>query len=128
MPPTFDAVIMIEDTWQEGEKYLIRKSAAPWQHIRPAGEDIFENRLVLPRGHRIRAFDIGALATYGIVRINARTVNVGIIPPVPNLSPFVYARLPARLSRATRSWHRYFSKRWEHTVPACLLSAMTLKK
>ncbi len=87
VPPSFDAVIMIEDTWQDGEKYLIRKSAAPGQHIRAAGEDIFENRLVLPRGHRIRAFDIGALATYGIVRINARMVNVGIIPTGSELVP-----------------------------------------
>lgn len=87
VPPSFDAVIMIEDTWEDGDRFQIRKSATPWQHVRAAGEDIFENRLVLPRGHRIRAFDIGALATYGIVQINARTVNVGIIPTGSELVP-----------------------------------------
>ena len=80
VPPEYDAVIMIEDTWEAGDRFQIRKSAAPWQHVRPAGEDIRENRLILARGHLIRAFDIGALATYGITSIEARTVNVGIIP------------------------------------------------
>jgi putative molybdopterin biosynthesis protein len=51
VPPEFDAVVMIEDTWKVGDRFQIRKSAAPWQHVRPAGEDIREGRLVLPWGH-----------------------------------------------------------------------------
>ncbi|MGB7789204.1 molybdopterin biosynthesis protein [Methanoregula sp.] len=80
VPPEFDAVIMIEDTWEAGDRFQIRKAAAPGQHVRPAGEDIREGRLVLPRGHLVRAFDIGAMATYGITRIEARAVRIGIIP------------------------------------------------
>ncbi|MEI6842000.1 MAG: molybdopterin biosynthesis protein [Methanomicrobiales archaeon] len=80
VPPEFDAVIMIEDTWKKGNNLQIRKSVSLWQHIRPAGEDVREGQLVLPEGHRIRPFDIGALATYGIVHIDAREVNVGLIP------------------------------------------------
>ncbi|MDD1694825.1 MAG: molybdopterin biosynthesis protein, partial [Methanoregula sp.] len=66
IPPEFDAVIMIEDVWESGSRFQIRRGAVPWQHVRPAGEDIKENKLVLPRGHLIRPFDIGALVTYGI--------------------------------------------------------------
>ncbi len=80
VPPEFDAVIMIEDTWKKQDNLQIRKSVSLWQHIRPAGEDVREGQLVLPEGHRIRPFDIGALATYGIVDIDAREVNVGLIP------------------------------------------------
>jgi len=87
VPPEFDTVVMIEDTWEIGDRFQIRKSAAPWQHVRPAGEDIREGRLVLPRGHEIRAFDIGALATYGITSIDARTADVGIIPTGSELVP-----------------------------------------
>lgn len=87
VPPEFDAVVMIEDTWEAGEKFQVRKSAAPWQHVRPAGEDIRENRLVLARGHEVRAFDIGALATYGITSLDVRTANVGIIPTGSELVP-----------------------------------------
>jgi putative molybdopterin biosynthesis protein len=87
VPSQFDAVIMIEDTWEVDGTFQIRKAAAPWQHVRPAGEDIREGRLVLPKGHEIRAFDIGALATYGIVDLKVTTFNVGIIPTGSELVP-----------------------------------------
>jgi putative molybdopterin biosynthesis protein len=87
IPRGYDAVIMIEDTWQESDGFQIRKSASPAQHIRPAGEDIQKGRLVIPRGHVIRAFDIGALATYGITSLEVRTANVGIIPTGSELVP-----------------------------------------
>ena len=48
--------------------YTIRKAAAPWQHVRPAGEDLAESEMVMPSAHRIRAHELGALATYGITQ------------------------------------------------------------
>ncbi|MFA5332200.1 MAG: substrate-binding domain-containing protein [Methanoregula sp.] len=87
IPSEYDTVIMIEDTWQDGDAFLIRKSTAKNQHIRPAGEDIRQGRLVLPRGHVVRAFDIGALATYGITELPVRTAKVGIIPTGTELVP-----------------------------------------
>jgi putative molybdopterin biosynthesis protein len=87
VPPEFDAVIMIEDTWEAGDRIQIRKAAAPGQHVRLVGEDIREGRLFLPRGHLVRAFDIGALATYGVTGIEARAVRIGIIPTGSELVP-----------------------------------------
>ncbi|MDD1702687.1 MAG: molybdopterin biosynthesis protein [Methanoregula sp.] len=87
IPPGYDAVVMIEDTWQDGNAFQVRKAAARNQHIRQAGEDIRQGRLVLPKGHVVRAFDIGALATYGITRLEVRTANVGIIPTGSELVP-----------------------------------------
>jgi putative molybdopterin biosynthesis protein len=97
VPPRFDAVIMIEDTWEAGDTFQIRKAAAPWQHVRPAGEDIREGRLVLPTGHLIRAFDIGALATYGIVNMDVVTANVGIIPTGSELVPLGVRPAPGQV-------------------------------
>jgi putative molybdopterin biosynthesis protein len=87
IPPEFDAVVMIEDVWEAGNGFQIRKAVVPWQHVRPAGEDIKEGKLVLPRGHLIRAFDIGALVTYGITSIEVLAVSVGIIPTGSELVP-----------------------------------------
>jgi putative molybdopterin biosynthesis protein len=87
VPPKFDAVVMIEDVWEAGDHFQVRRSAVPRQHIRPAGEDIKENKLILPRGHLIRPFDIGALVTYGITSIDVLAVNVGIIPTGSELVP-----------------------------------------
>lgn len=80
IPSGYDAVIMIEDTEETGEGYLVRSSAYPWQHIRPVGEDIALGEMVLPGGHVIRASDIGAMASYGISTVDVLTLRVALIP------------------------------------------------
>lgn len=87
VPPEFDAVIMIEEVWEEQGGYTIRKAAAPWQHVRPAGEDLAESEMVMPSRHRVRPHEIGALATYGITAIDAITVRVGLVPTGNELVP-----------------------------------------
>jgi putative molybdopterin biosynthesis protein len=80
VPPGYDAVIMIEDVWEADGKYTIRKSAGPWQHVRPAGEDLAESEMVMPSRHRIRPHETGALATYGITGLDVITVRIGLVP------------------------------------------------
>lgn len=87
VPPAFDAVIMIEDVWEADGSYTIRKAAAPWQHVRPAGEDLAESEMVMPSRHLIRPHEIGALATYGITRLDAITVRIGLVPTGSELVP-----------------------------------------
>lgn len=87
VPPEYDAVIMIEDVWESDGKYTIRKAASPWQHVRPAGEDLAESEMVMPSFHRIRPHEIGALATYGITNPEVITVRVGLIPTGSELVP-----------------------------------------
>jgi len=87
VPRGFDAVVMIEETWERDGRFQVRKPVVPGQHIRTAGEDIRENQLVLPRGHAIRPFDIGALATYGIDRLEVTAVKAGILPTGSELVP-----------------------------------------
>jgi len=94
LPPSCDAVIMIEDVWEEDGKWLIRKPAAPWQHVRPAGEDIRKGDLILPRRHQVRAIDIGALASYGIAFVSVLSVRVGIISTGSELVPLGIAPAP----------------------------------
>ena len=80
VPAPFDAVIMIEDVTIDGDRFTIRKAAAPWQHVRPAGEDIAESEMALPSMHRIRPHEIGALASYGVTNIDVVSLRVGLIP------------------------------------------------
>jgi len=80
IPPGYDAVIMIEDVWETDGNYTIRRSASPWQHVRPAGEDLAESEMVMPSLHCIRPHETGALATYGITRPEVITVRIGLIP------------------------------------------------
>jgi putative molybdopterin biosynthesis protein len=97
IPPGFDAVVMIEETWNQGGRFQVRKAAVPGQHIRMAGEDIREGQLVLAPGHQVRAFDIGALATYGIIELDVRAVKVGIIPTGSELVPLGVRPAPGQV-------------------------------
>jgi putative molybdopterin biosynthesis protein len=87
VPPDYDAVIMIEDVHVDHERFTIRKAAPPWQHVRPAGEDIGESEMALPSRHLIRPSDTGALAAYGITEVTVLTVRVGLIPTGSELVP-----------------------------------------
>jgi putative molybdopterin biosynthesis protein len=82
LPPDSDAVIMAEHVQAIDEETLeIAAAVAPWQHVRPMGEDIVATELVLPERHHIRPVDLGALAAAGHagVEVVARP-RVAIIP------------------------------------------------
>ncbi|MCW7999379.1 LysR family transcriptional regulator, partial [Clostridium sp. cpc1] len=82
IPKEYDSVIMIEDLIKlDDGKVAIYKSAASYQNIRPLGEDIVENSLIVPSGHKIRPVDIGAILAGGVNEIEVyKKPIVGIIP------------------------------------------------
>ncbi len=96
LPPGCDAVIMVEQLHhdQAAGTVEIMGAAAPFQHVRPLGEDIVATELVLPSTHRIRAVDLGALAAAGLRRVSVRRrPRVAVIPTGSELVP---AGEPAR--------------------------------
>lgn len=79
----FDAVIKVEDAWFEGDdptKIVIRKSINPGTNVRPIGEDIRKDQMILPAGSKILPFNIGAIATYGFTSVKVKRILIGIIP------------------------------------------------
>src|SRR6185295_6220901 len=82
LPAWANAVVMIENVYPSGEgRIALRAAAAPWQHVRLVGEDIVATEALLPRSHRIRPYDIGALLAAGhlVVPVLAQP-RVAIIP------------------------------------------------
>ena len=80
---------MIEHTQElDGERIAIRSAVAPWQHVRPLGEDMVASELVLPPNHVLRPVDLGALAGCGhdsvLVR---RRPRVHVLPTGSELVP-----------------------------------------
>jgi len=66
----------------------IRASVAPWQHIRPMGEDMVATELVLPANHTLRPVDLGAIAGSGHTMVVVRRQpRVAIIPTGSELVP-----------------------------------------
>jgi len=87
VPTDYDAVVMIEDVWIGEGTWTIRKPAAPWQHVRPVGEDIGESEMILPSLHAIRPHELGALAAYGVTEVEVLAFSAGIVPTGSELVP-----------------------------------------
>ena len=70
LPPGTNAVIMVEQVHLvEDHLAEIQSGAYPWQYVRKMGEDLVATELLLPQGHRINAYDLGALIAGGIFEI-----------------------------------------------------------
>jgi len=89
IPDGFDAVIMIEHIHQvDDETVEIMESVAPWQHIRPIGEDVVVGEMIVPARHKLRAVDLGALLAGGIVAVPVlQKPKVAVIPTGTELIP-----------------------------------------
>ena len=82
IPAEFNAVIMIEDVREvDADTIEIAAAAAPWQHIRMAGEDIVATELILTRGHRIRPIDVAAMLSGGVRSVVVKKKPVVAIIP-----------------------------------------------
>lgn len=66
----------------------IRSAVVPWSHVRPMGEDIIATQLVLPAGHILGPFDLGAIAASGHTSVEVtRKPRIGILPTGTELVP-----------------------------------------
>jgi len=82
LPAWANAVIMIERVFKKNDTEVeIRDASTPWQHVRLVGEDIVATEPLLPRGHKLRPYDLGALLAAGHTEIPVvAPPTVGIIP------------------------------------------------
>jgi len=82
LPADTNAVIMAEQIQDLGDGRLeILASVAPWQHVRPMGEDLVATELVLPENHALSAVDLGAIVAAGHTVVSVRRrPSVAILP------------------------------------------------
>ncbi len=82
LPLWANAVIMIEKVRQlDDESVEIFESVAPWHNVRLVGEDVVATELLLPRCHKIRPYDLGALLAAGHVAVQVKALpRIAIIP------------------------------------------------
>jgi putative molybdopterin biosynthesis protein len=82
IPVSYNAVIMIEHVDELDEDTVeIIEPASPWQHIRPIGEDIVQEEMLFPQGHKIRPVDIGVLLASQRIEVSViQKPTISIIP------------------------------------------------
>lgn len=82
MPPGCDTVVPFFEMSSANDYQLeILKPSAPWRNVRPIGEDLAAGEVVLPKGHRVRSLDLGALIAGGISELEVEAQpRIRIIP------------------------------------------------
>lgn len=65
LPKGADSVVMVEYTLAMGNTIEITRSVAPGENVILKGEDASTGEPVFPKGHRLRAQDVGLLAALG---------------------------------------------------------------
>jgi molybdopterin molybdotransferase len=79
-PEGADVVVMQEKCRTDGQSVLIEAVRDVGANIRPKGQDIRRGATVLKSGHRLRAQDLGLIASLGIPRVSlVRRLKVAII-------------------------------------------------
>lgn len=80
IPAGADVVVMQEKCRTDGNSVWIDAIREPGGNIRPKGQDISQGMTVLTAGHRLRAQDLGLIASLGIARIEVQQrLKVAII-------------------------------------------------
>lgn len=72
IPSGADIVVMQENTRTDGQSVWFEKIREPGGNVRPRGQDISRGSTVLQAGHRLRAQDLGLIASLGIAEISVR--------------------------------------------------------
>lgn len=72
IPAGADVVVMQEKCRTDGQSVLIEAIRDPGANIRPKGQDIRQGATVLKTGQRLRAQDLGLIASLGIAQIDVR--------------------------------------------------------
>lgn len=96
LPAGCDAVIMVEDVHLVGGSEAtanpagpasaggwieVLAPAAPWQHVRPIGEDVAAGEMLFPSGWRLRGSDLAVLTAAGLSRIAVRRRPMVVVIP-----------------------------------------------
>ncbi|MFH1453059.1 MAG: molybdopterin biosynthesis protein [Armatimonadota bacterium] len=89
LPAGCDAVIPIERVkFHSLELIEITDKVTPWENIRPIGQEVAKQEIIIPKNSRIRSFDIGAMLSSGVDKIKVRKKpKIGIISVGDNLIP-----------------------------------------
>ena len=98
LPEGADAALMLEYTQNVSDDMIeVLRPVAPGENLINRGEDIKKDDLVIPKGHRLRPQDIGALA--GIGRTTAEVFKKPVVSIISTGDEVVSADSPLQLGQ-----------------------------
>ncbi|MEO5813189.1 MAG: gephyrin-like molybdotransferase Glp [Rhodanobacter sp.] len=72
VPESADTILIQEDAQRDGDTITFQIECRQGDHVRLAGEDIKVGTVVLPAGRKLRAADLGLLASIGVPDVQVR--------------------------------------------------------
>lgn len=100
LPPGADAVVMLEQTEAVAGHLNILRQVAPGENVIRRGEDLRRGQVVLGRGRRLRAPELGLLASLGLRDVVVtRRPAVAVLSSGDELAPAESASLPVGMIR-----------------------------
>lgn len=72
VPESADTIVIQEDTQRDGDTIKFQIECRRGEHVRLAGEDIKLGTAVLPAGRKLRAADLGLLASVGVADVDVK--------------------------------------------------------
>jgi molybdopterin molybdotransferase len=113
IPPGADTVVMQENCTEQGARVKVNTLPAPNSNIRPRGQDIRSGQCILPAGQRLRAQDLGLLASVGIASVPVqRRLRVAIISNGDELVEPGSALRPGQIYNSNRYLLRGLCAQW----------------
>lgn len=98
VPSGADAVVMQENTTRRGEIVVVERAPREFENVRRRGEDLAEGTIVLRRGTRLGAFQLGLLAMVDRAEVLvARAPRVALLCTGDELGPAGAPRRPEQL-------------------------------
>lgn len=80
LPAGADAIAIDEEVSVEGSELRLARSVTAGANVRRRGEHVRQGDVILPRGRRLRASDIGLAASIGSARLHlVRRLRVGLL-------------------------------------------------
>ena len=102
LPPGADTVVAQEDCRVEGQRVWL-PPVSPGAHVRVQGEELAAGTLVLESGRRLRAQELGLLASFGVARVAVyRRLKVGLLSSGDELREPGEALEPGQIHDANR--------------------------
>lgn len=98
LPAGADAVVMFEQTVENGQSFTLRKPFAKLENVSLQGEDVAKDEVVIERGNLINPGTIALLATFGLARPKvAKLPTVGILSTGTELLAVDDALVPGKI-------------------------------
>ncbi|MEM3833500.1 MAG: molybdopterin molybdotransferase MoeA [Thermoprotei archaeon] len=80
LPNGANAVVMAEFTHRGGDYINVYKPVAPWENVSRIGEDFAKDDVVVKKGTKLRAWHIGAIASFNVTTVKVfRKLKVSLI-------------------------------------------------